>query len=199
MQDTGIKSLYDKNKICDFPEIEFDEDEQILWVGKPNLKVFILNSIFEFILIVLSILIFFFGMNYINNRTIGNENISGLEIFTAIITALYATSIIKTAFHLRGFTYIITNKCIIRHQKKNGIKCSIINFQYILTKEIKRSIPERLSGAGKIQIYTGHTKKDEDNQTQKVFYYLYTIKNPECVYQLIGTWRDYIVKYKTET
>lgn len=77
--------LSDKKNIGNLLGLEFDEDEQILWIGKPDWIIFILNSIIHAILMALFIFILFFGMNYINQTSIEHRNISGLVIFIELL------------------------------------------------------------------------------------------------------------------
>ncbi len=108
-----------------------------------------------------------------------------------MVTWAITVSTIKKTFRLSKTIYVVTSKCIITHHKKKPVKNKFIHFQYILTKENHKSLLDRIFKTGTIQIFTGNTEKDVDNQTRKIFYYLYTIKNSDNIFQLIRTYKDY--------
>lgn len=201
-----MKSKILDTKSFDFSEIEIIrdilglklyKDEQILWLGKPSWVIFILNSIIEFIICSLSIIIAILISSYVSDYSVNYSILKPIGFCVLIMAFGIAILVFKRSFKLSKTIYLITNRRIIKHQKEEDVKIKFIHFQYVITKEVHKSLLDRLCLTGKIKIYTGNIEKDTDpelvGQVQKRYYYLDTIKNPDNVYRFIRTKKDYLL------
>lgn len=184
-------SLSEKDRIGELLNVEFDSNEEILWIGKPLWSIFIFNKLSDFIQGLLLTVTVFSIIIYIHNGVLNYENLETPFIFFIIVTLGITISTVKKTFNLSKTIYIVTSKCIITHQKKKPVKNKFIHFQYILTKKNYKSLLDKIFQTGTIQIFTGNTEKDVDNQTQKIFYHLYCIKKSDTIFQLIRTNKDH--------
>jgi uncharacterized membrane protein YdbT with pleckstrin-like domain len=174
----------DKLSLGDKLGVNFEQNETIKWVGKPDLRSHFLNEIRETIiglLLMIGGILFFELIAYVFKTTISWDD---MLLFYGIISVIFIYRSSKTFLKLRATTYVVTDLSIIIHSNFNTSSTKTIHRKDIQTKELKRSFIDKHFNTGTISIYTGTTKVEE-GKLEKEYDYLSSIKEPEFIYSLL--------------
>ncbi|MBO9661050.1 MAG: hypothetical protein J7527_19660, partial [Chitinophagaceae bacterium] len=168
----------------------FEEDEQILWSGRPSVKVFMLNSILKLFSVALFFIIIFLVCGLIVLATTKARwdvretvwGFAGLSIFAALYVGREARRLKKTL-------YIITNKHVIIFSEFRNYSSTSIRINGLRSIEVKRSFFDRKFRTAQISLFSGEMRESEDGM-QMVYDELYAVSNGEEVSALIKTYSN---------
>lgn len=135
-----------------------DEDEQLLWEGKPKRKAFLLNAFFKFFPIALIWLIFDLGFIIAMISSSGGFDI----VMTIVLIAFFAlhlmpvwiwlSNIITANRKHKNLEYAFTNKRIIVKSGIIGIDFKSIYYSEIDSVNLKVGIIDRILKVGDVYI-----------------------------------------------
>ncbi len=176
------------NKYNKIEEI-LDEDEQLLWKGKPKKKAFILNAFFK--MMPFAIVWLFFDLFFISNVIGAAEIFDGLYIFLIVFFAfhlmpvwIWIYNVITANKKHKNLDYAFTNKRIIIKSGIIGIDFKTIYYSEIDLVNLKVGLIDKMLHVGDIYI------KSSTGAT-----ILYDLENPYFISQKL---QKIVVDIKTD-
>ena len=171
--------LTDQNIPPQFEAIR-DQDESILWLGKPAFVPFLCTGIPFLVIGLLWGAIDYFG--FIRNMP---SNMSGFTIpFFALHLFPFWASILNMARLYLVFNntcYAITNKRLLTRSGFFGIDFKAIDYDKIVNIEVNVGPIENLFGVGTVQAFSGSSSDDKQRTYDKFI----AISNPYEVFKQI--------------
>ena len=176
------EKYFTKNEMqCNTIDDLINDDEQILWRGKPKKSAFIWSKIFNFLPFVILWVLFdsMFIFGFIATGAINQLDaifIIFLVVFFAIHLAplwIWLSNVITAAIQHKNIEYVFTNKRIII---RSGIIIDVKNIYYmdIISVNIRVGLIDRILKVGDIYI-TGKSEKAV----------LWDIENPYKVFNML--------------
>ncbi len=176
------------NKYNKIEEI-LDEDEQLLWKGKPKKKAFILNAFFK--MMPFAIVWLCFDLFFISNVIGAAEIFDGLYIFLIVFFAfhlmpvwIWIYNVITANKKHKNLDYAFTNKRIIVKSGIIGIDFKTIYYSEIDLVNLKVGLIDKMLHVGDIYI------KSSTGAT-----ILYDLENPYFISQKL---QKIVVDIKTD-
>jgi hypothetical protein len=173
---------WNKRSLEDLLEVTFEQDEEILWVGRTNMSSYFLNQVKDnLIFIIICICIHF--LIYFLNKLLNNDY-EQIEKLIIIIYIFISFKSIYDYIKTRKSIYIITNYSLIIYNNFFKISTKIIYLNKIRKKELIKSILDKNYGTGTISVFIGY-KKDHEGDRVNENEFLLHIQNSEKVFSLI--------------
>jgi uncharacterized membrane protein YdbT with pleckstrin-like domain len=176
-------NTYHKADLARQLNVSFEEDERILWSGRPRLKVFLLNSclkIFSSLLFLLGTFAVIFLLSA-NDKDSKPDPLSFLGFFSIVL--LFETiRVISEAVRLRKTTYIITQYSVIIFTDSGGSSTKNIYVRDIQTKDLKRTFIDKRFQTASIALFTGEMKNN-DGADEKVYDMMHAITDAENAFR----------------
>ncbi|MBO9205414.1 MULTISPECIES: PH domain-containing protein [Niastella] len=163
--------------------VKFEPTESIKWVGKPNLRSYLLNVIrasimglryFAVGIIVLCFMAFLYKADIPWDVPLS---------FIGVIAAFFIIQSVWNFLKYRTTIYVITDLSIVIHCPFIS-RTKVIHLKDIRTKELKRTCIDKRLNTGTISFYSGDTRENE-GFTEKVYDHLNSIEGPGFVYSII--------------
>ena len=172
--------IYDKYELEYEMNITFHKDEEILWVGKPNMRSYGLNTLksyFKCLLKLAGIFVLWLILSPESTHDWIIDNFLSLVILILIVGSYFGT---KNILDTRSSLYIVTNFSIIKFINRGRTSTYIINKAAIVSREITL----QKENVGRIGIFIGRYR-DNDGEEVKDYDYLNAVDNVQEVFKLI--------------
>lgn len=159
-----MSSIFDQNLAPEFESVK-DDDEEILWAGKPDFTPYLLNGLGPG-LVVLA----FFGVSYfffINfQQSAGVRGNNFMLYFGLIPVAFFLLGFLKKILSFSNTSYAYTNKRIMVRTGFIGTDFKSIDYDKISDIEVTVSFVERAFNVGSIRFFSGRTQVNDGNTTK---------------------------------
>lgn len=179
-----MSSAFDNNLLPEFDSVK-DNDEEILWTGKPKFVPYIFSGLGSG-LFTLAFGIVWILVNY--NMKIGNtESGSGWNYFwlfglIPLVQGLYV--FLKRLLSFSNTAYGYSNKRVMMRTGFIGTDFKTIDYDKISDIEVTVNVIERMYKVGSIRFFSGRTQTDEGNTT-KLYDVWSAIENPYDVFKRV--------------
>lgn len=186
-----MATLFNKNLLPEFDSVK-DDDETILWVGKPKFIPFIFSGVEK------GLFIFLFGVAWIViNYSLKDSENSSITFFWLIglIPVLQSTYyFLKRVLSFSNTVYAYSNKRIMIRTGFIGTDFKIIDYDKISDIEVTVNIIERIYNVGSIRFYSGRTETNDEGTT-KLYDSWSAIENPYSAFKSV---KQVMVDIKTD-
>ncbi len=177
-----MTSKIDKSLLPDFESIK-DDNEEIVWHGKPNFIPYIFSGVFAGILAVA------FGVIWVlTTRNFGaesnNNSFSFFWLFGIIplIQGLY--TFLKRILSFSNTVYACSDKRVMMRTGFVGTDFKTIDYDKISDIEVTVNFIDRIYNVGTIRFFSGRTQTDDGNTT-KLYDSWDAIENPYQIFKLV--------------
>jgi membrane protein YdbS with pleckstrin-like domain len=178
-----MSSIFDKNLQNEFDSVK-DNDEEIIWTGKPKFIPYMISGagVFLFIIVLITFLILT-QLNIISNDNFITYGIMLLMLFAiAVIKGIW--DFLYRIFSYSNTLYGYSNKRVMIRTGFIGTNFKIIDYDKISDIEVTVNIIERIYNVGTIKFFSGRTDADE-NSTSKLYDKWYSIENPYEIFKMV--------------
>jgi hypothetical protein len=177
-----MSSTFDKNLLPEFDSVK-DNDEEILWTGKPKFIPYIFSGLGTG-LFTIAFGIVWVLMNY--NIKPDNED-GGFKHFwlfglIPLIQGLYV--FLNRLLSFSNTAYGYSNKRVMMRTGFIGTDFKTIDYDKISDIEVTVNVIERIYNVGSIRFFSGRIQTDEDNNT-KLYDVWYAIENPYKIFKMV--------------
>lgn len=172
--------VYDKYELEYEMNIKFQKDEEILWVGKPNMRNYGLNKLklyFKCLLNLAGIFVLWLMLSPGSTHDMIIDNFLSLIILSLIVGTYFG---IKDILDTRNSLYVVTNFSIIIFINRGRTRTYIMNKAAIVSRKV---LLEK-ENVGRIGIFLGRIR-DNDGEEVKDYEYLNAVENVQEVFKLI--------------
>ncbi|MBO9203507.1 MULTISPECIES: PH domain-containing protein [Niastella] len=160
-----------------------DDNEEILWTGKPKFIPFIFTGFLGTILIICFAI--FWISKARNGNLIGDDKLSSYFWLFGLIPLIAALfPFLKKIFSFSNTLYSYSDKRVMIRSGFIGTNFKTIDFDKISDIEVTVSVLEKMYNVGTIRFFSGRTKIDEGH-TIKVYDSWSAIKNPYEVFKMV--------------
>lgn len=177
-----MSSIFDKNLAPEFESVK-DDDEEILWAGKPSFTPYLLNGLG----LGVGALIFF-SIAYFSFESFRQEaGVKGNNFhlyFGLIPVALFLFEFLKKMLSYSNTSYAYTNKRVMVRTGFIGTDFKSIDYDKISDIEVTVSIVERPFNVGSIRFFSGRTQVN-DGTTTKLYDKWEAIPDPYGVFKKV--------------
>lgn len=177
-----MTSINAKDLLPDFESIK-DDQEQILWSGKPKFIPFILTGILGGLVTTGFALVWVYAaMNWTKN---GDNIMSNyFWLFGLIPVAAVLFAFLRKVFSFSNTAYSYSDKRVMMRSGVIGIDFKTIDYDKISDIEVTVSLIERIYNVGTIRFFSGRTQTNEGNTT-KLYDSWIAIENPYEVFKMV--------------
>jgi membrane protein YdbS with pleckstrin-like domain len=177
-----MSSTFDKNLLPEFDSVK-DNDEEILWTGKPKFVPYILSGI------GVALFTIAFGIVWLilamNSKTEDESGMNSFFWFFGIIPLLQGLYVFLTRlFSFSNTAYGYSNKRVMMRTGFIGTDFKTIDYDKISDIEVTVNIIERMYNVGSIRFFSGRTQSDEGNTT-KLYDCWFSIENPYEIFKMV--------------
>lgn len=176
-----MASVFDKNLLPEFDSVK-DENEEILWTGKPVFIPYILTGVFAAIVILGFGVIWLLTARSFAKDFGGSNNFFWLVGFIPVAQGLYV--FLKRAFSFSNTAYAYSNKRVMMRTGFIGTDFKAIDYDKISDIEVTVNIVERMYNVGTIRFFSGRTQTNDGNIT-RLYDSWNAIKNPYEVFKML--------------
>lgn len=176
-----MSSTLDKNLLPEFDSVK-DDDEKILWTGKPTFIPYLASGI----LAGLGIFVFV-GIYYLMTKNVKNEDGStgNFQIwFAALPVLFFLWELFRRLFSFRNTSYAYSNKRVMMRTGFIGTDFKSIDYDKISDIEVTVNFIERTFNVGTIKFFSGRTETS-DGRTDKLYDSWEAIENPYEVFKKV--------------
>lgn len=158
----AVKILHGSHSLDLFSDI-LDQDESILWTGRPAFLPFIVRPMRQSILFILICGALTYLLAFVSYREAGTDR-DVLLFAIPILVLLCLPMLVALArmasclWSARGTHYMITTQNVLWRTGVYSPDFTVIPFDKILKLETSESLIEKLLGVGTIEIYSGRYK-----------------------------------------
>ena len=177
-----MASTKDNDLLPEFESIK-DDQEEILWTGKPKFLPFIFANFFGGIFIVVFALIWIFANKSWGTNN-GNDTASYFWLFGLLPLIVGLLSFLKRIFSFSNTVYSYSDKRVMMRTGFIGTDFKTIDYDKISDIEVTVSVVERMYNVGTIRFFSGRTQTDESNTT-KLYDSWSAIENPYEVFKMV--------------
>ena len=179
-----MSSTFDKNLLPEFDSVK-DNDEEILWTGKPKFIPYIFSGLGAG-LFTIAFGIVWVLVNY-NIKPDNVESDSGWNYFwlfglIPLLQGLYV--FLNRLLSFSNTAYGYSNKRVMMRTGFIGTDFKTIDYDKISDIEVTVNIIERMYNLGSIRFFSGRTQTDEGNTT-KLYDVWSAIENPYEVFKMV--------------
>ena len=177
-----MSSTFDKNLLPEFDSVK-DNDEEILWTGKPKFIPYIFSGLGT------SLFSLAFGLIWVLvNFNIKPDNADGgfqyfwLFGLIPLLQGLYV--FLNRLLSFSNTAYGYSNKRVMMRTGFIGTDFKTIDYDKISDIEVTVNIIERIYNVGSIRFFSGRTQTDENNTT-KLYDVWGAIENPYEIFKMV--------------
>lgn len=177
-----MSSIFDKNLAPEFESVK-DDDETILWAGKPKFTPYLFNGLG----LGAGALIFFIAC-YFSFR--GFQEQAGVKAnnfqlyFGLIPVAFFLFGFLKKILSYSNTSYVYTNKRVMMRTGFIGTDFKSIDYDKISDIEVTVNFVERAFNVGSIRFFSGRTQEN-DGTTTKLYDKWEAIPDPYGVFKKV--------------
>ncbi|MEI2823576.1 MAG: PH domain-containing protein [Chitinophagaceae bacterium] len=176
-----MSSTFDKNLLPHFDSVK-DDDEEILWTGKPKFIPYTVTGL------GLGIGAFIFvGIYYLMTKNVKNEDgtTGNFQIwFAALPIVFFLWEFFRKILSYSNTSYAYTNKRVMMRTGFIGTDFKSIDYDKISDIEVTVNFIERAFNVGTIKFFSGRTQTD-DGTTTKLYDRWEAISNPYEVFKRV--------------
>lgn len=177
-----MSSPFDKNILPEFDSVK-DNDEEILWTGKPKFLPYIFSELGTSLYkLAFGIFWMFFHYNLKPNNEDGVFQFFWLIGLIPIFQGLYV--FLNRLLSFSNTTYGYSNKRVMMRTGFIGTDFKTIDYDKISDIEVTVNIIERMYDVDSIKFYSGRNLTDEENKT-KLYDVWNAIENPYEVFKMV--------------
>jgi hypothetical protein len=177
-----MTTVFDKNLLPEFDSIK-DENEEILWTGKPKFAPYIFTGVFfAVVTIAIGLIWLLAARNFTSNNVNGKGDYFWLFGLIPMVQGLYV--FLKKALSFSNTAYAYSNKRVMMRTGFIGTDFKSIDYDKISDMEVTVNIIERICNVGTIRFFSGRTQTDEGNTT-KLYDNWNAIENPYEVFKML--------------
>lgn len=177
-----MSTAFDKNLLPEFDSIK-DDDEEILWTGKPVLTPYILGGLGAGLFTIAFGIIWILTSKY-GNFEEGSEPNAWFWLFGLIPLLQGAYVFFNKLFSFPNTAYAYSNKRVMMRTGFIGTDFKTIDYDKISDIEVNVNVIERIFNVGTVRFFSGRTQTDEGNTT-KLYDKWISIKDPYDVFKLV--------------
>jgi len=174
-----MSSIFDKNLLPEFESVK-DDDETIMWIGKPVFVPYVLSDLGYLAgSLVIGLFIFYVMLN--------SENNEGNTLSWLIPAFLVGQGLLKFLIKVFSFSntaYGYSNKRVMMRTGFIGTDFKTIDYDKISDIEVNVNVIDRMYEVGTIRFFSGRTKTD-DSEVSKLYDNWYAIPNPYKIFKMV--------------
>ena len=176
-----MSSTFDKNLLPEFESVK-DNDEEILWTGKPTFIPYVFSGLgIGLYMIGFGIVVLIITLN-VKPEIDSTGGYAWLLGFLPLLQGLY--TFLKKLFSFSNTAYAYSNKRVMMRTGFIGTDFKTIDYDKISDIEVTVNVVERMYNVGSIRFFSGRTQTDEGNTT-KLYDCWFAIENPYEVFKLV--------------
>lgn len=185
-----MASKFDQDLLPDFDSVK-DDDEQILWTGKPKFFPYAVTGLAAGFGIII-----FIAMYFLMTRNAAQAESNGPFSFwfLSIPVGLFLFTFLQKLFSYSNTSYGMTNKRVMMRTGFVGTNFKSIDYDKISDIEVTVNAVERAFNVGTIKFFSGRTQTD-DGATSKLYDRWEAISN---VYEVFKKVKQVSVDIKTD-
>jgi hypothetical protein len=177
-----MSSTFDKNLLPQFESVK-DNDEEILWTGKPKFVPYIFCGIGKGLFtLAFGIVWVLINLNMKSDNAQGGFQYFWLFGFIPLLQGLYV--FLNRLFSFSNTAYAYSNKRVMMRTGFIGTDFKTIDYDKISDIEVTVNIIERMYNVGSIRFFSGRTQTDEGNSS-KLYDNWYAVKNPYEIFKMV--------------
>jgi hypothetical protein len=177
-----MSSTFDKNLLPQFDSVK-DNDEEILWTGKPKFIPYIFSGLGSGLFtLAFGIIWLLVNFNIKPDKTEGSFQYFWLFGLIPLLQGLYV--FLNRLLSFSNTAYGYSNKRVMMRTGFIGTDFKTIDYDKISDIEVTVNIIERMYNVGSIRFFSGRTKTDEGN-TNKLYDVWYAIEKPYEVFKMV--------------
>jgi membrane protein YdbS with pleckstrin-like domain len=174
--------IFDRNLLPEFDSIK-DNDEVILWIGKPKFIPYIFSELGTGLFtIAFGIVWLLVSINFNSTESTGTSPFIWLFGLIPLLQGLYIFG--NRLFSFSNTAYSYSNKRVMMRTGFIGTDFKTIDFDKISDIEVTVNVIERMYNVGSIRFFSGRTHTDEGNTT-KLYDSWNAIENPYEVFKMV--------------
>lgn len=177
-----MSTAFDKNLLPEFDSIK-DDDEEILWIGKPVFTPYILSGLGIGLFTIAFGIIWIFTSKFRNFEE-GSEPNSWFWLFGLLPLLQGAYVFFNKLFSYPNTAYAYSTKRVMMRTGFIGTDFKTIDYDKISDIEVNVNVIERIFNVGTVRFFSGRTQTDEGNTT-KLYDKWISIKDPYGVFKLV--------------
>jgi len=173
-----MSSAFDKNLLPEFDSVK-DDDEDILWTGKPTFIPYIFTGLFTLAFGIVWLLV---SINVKSDDGTNSNPFFWLFGLIPLAQGLYV--FLNRLFSFSNTAYGYSNKRVMMRTGFIGTDFKTIDYDKISDIEVTVNVIERMYNVGTIRFFSGRTETDEGNTT-KLYDRWTAISNPYEVFKMV--------------
>ena len=176
-----MSSTFDKNLLPEFDSVK-DDDEEIIWTGKPKFIPYLATGIISGLGVFL-----FIGVYYMMTKNVKNEDgtTGNFQIwFAALPIAFVLWEFLRKLLSFGNTSYAYSNKRVMMRTGFIGTDFKSIDYDKISDIEVTVNFIERAFSVGTIKFFSGRTQTD-DGRTTKLYDQWEAIEHPYEVFKKV--------------
>ena len=176
-----MSSTFDKNLLPEFESVK-DNDEEILWTGKPTFIPYVFSGLgIGLYMIGFGIVALIITLN-VKPEIDSTGGYAWLFGILPLLQGLY--TFLKKLFSFSNTAYAYSTKRVMMRTGFIGTDFKTIDYDKISDIEVTVNVVERMYNVGSIRFFSGRTQTDEGNTT-KLYDCWFAIENPYEVFKLV--------------
>src|SRR5690349_21453666 len=173
---------FDRNLLPEFNSVK-DDDEEILWTGKPVFVPYIFSGLgYGLYILVFGIVWVLVDVNTKHENAEGIFKYFWLFGLIPLFQGLYI--FLNKVLGYSNTVYAYSNKRVMMRTGFIGTDFKTIDYDKISDIEVTVNVIERFYNVGTIRFFSGRTKTDEGNTT-KLYDHWTAIPNPYEVFKMV--------------
>ncbi len=177
-----MTSTNNKDLLPEFESIK-DDNEKILWTGKPKFIPFIFTGILGGIFTIAFGVVWLLSVRNLNSNG-EKSSPSYFWIFGLIPLTAGLFAFLRKVFSFSNTAYSYSDKRVMMRSGFIGTDFKTIDYDKISDIEVTVSIVEKIYNVGTIRFFSGRTQSDEGNIT-KLYDSWTAIENPYEVFKMV--------------
>lgn len=177
-----MSSTLDKNLLPEFDSVK-DNDEEILWTGKPKFIPYILSGLGAGLFtLAFGIIWILTTINFQSGDRSSSSPFFWLFGLLPLLQGLYV--FLNRLLSFSNTAYGYSNKRVMMRTGFIGTDFKTIDYDKISDIEVTVNVIERMYNVGTIRFFSGRTQTDEGNKT-KLYDVWSAIENPYEVFKMV--------------
>lgn len=173
---------FDKNLLPEFDSIK-DNNEEILWTGKPKFIPYIFSGLgIAVFTLAFGIVWMLSAINFKSDDGSSAGPFFWLFGLLPLLQGLYM--FLNRLFSFSNTAYGYSNRRVMMRTGFIGTDFKTIDYDKISDIEVTVNVIERMYNVGSIRFFSGRTETD-DNNTTKLYDVWYAIENPYEIFKLV--------------
>jgi Bacterial PH domain len=171
-----------KELLPEFESIK-DDNEKMLWTGKPKFIPFIFTGVLGGFVVIAFAMIWMFTSRSWNTNS-DNDQAPYFWLFGLIPLIAGLFTFLNKVFSFSNTAYAYSDKRVMMRTGFIGTDFKTIDYDKISDIEVTVSIVEKMYNVGTIRFFSGRTQTDEGNTT-KLYDSWSSIENPYEVFKMV--------------